>query len=118
MVSKPATVPEYLARLEPKRRAVIEEMRVFIAGVLPGWSESLEYGMPGFHSGEKTVGLAAQKQYFAFYVCGPHGFLDPFRPRLGRLDCGKCCIRFKKIADLPLDVLGEILRTYDALPTA
>ena len=33
---------------------------------------------------------------------------------LGNLNCGKGCIRFKQLAELPLDVLREIVRTTAA----
>jgi len=38
------------------------------------------------------------------------GQLADHRDALGKLNCGKSCIRFKKLAELPLDVLREIVR--------
>jgi hypothetical protein len=35
--------------------------------------------------------------------------VEGYRDRLGGLDCGKSCIRFKRLDDLPLDVIAAIL---------
>jgi hypothetical protein len=34
---------------------------------------------------------------------------EQFRIRGKKLDMGKCCIRFRKLEDLPLDVVGEAI---------
>jgi hypothetical protein len=47
------------------------------------------------------------------YVCvGKDGQYLPeiYGKRLGRVNCGKSCIRFKKIEDLDLAVVEEICR--------
>ena len=35
--------------------------------------------------------------------------VDAFRPQLGKLSVGKGCIRFKKVEEVPLDVVGALL---------
>ena len=35
--------------------------------------------------------------------------VDKHRPELGRLDVGKSCVRFRKLEDLPLEVIRQIL---------
>ena len=60
----------------------------------------------GYHG--DVVAFAAQKNYFSVYVMGQR--LTDHRHELGKLDCGKGCIRFKKLEELPLDVLREIVR--------
>ena len=68
------------------------------------------YGMPAYTvRGEPLVGLASQKHYLALYVC-PGDVLAEFRARFGKLNCGKGCIRFRKLEDLPLDVTEQMLR--------
>ena len=59
-----------------------------------------------------TVGLAANKTGISLYVCtkDASGFLpEQFKARLGKASVGKSCIRFKKISDLNLEVVREML---------
>jgi len=44
----------------------------------------------------------------SLYVCDT-AVLQEYKKKLGKLDCGKGCIRFRKIEDLPLDVAGAIV---------
>ena len=73
---------------------------------------------PTTYNGEPLgyAALAAQKRHYALYLMGT--FTDPeqeqaFRARWEatgrRLDMGKSCLRFKKIEDLHLDLVGEII---------
>ena len=50
----------------------------------------------------------SHKSYYSVYVMG--GRVADHRDALGNLNCGKSCIRFKKLDELPLDVLREIVR--------
>ena len=59
------------------------------------------------------IGLAAQKNNFSLYVCiGKKGGYLPeiYGSRLGKVSCGKSCIRFKKFEDLDLGAVEEICR--------
>jgi hypothetical protein len=60
--------------------------------------------------------LAAQKHYFALYIMGPYG--DPellaelkagYKSAGLKLDMGKCCLRFKSLDDIALDVVGRVI---------
>ena len=53
--------------------------------------------------------IAAQKRHFALYICNP-ALVDDFRDRLGAVDCGKGCLRFKTIEALPLDVVEDLVK--------
>jgi hypothetical protein len=62
------------------------------------------------------AGLAAQKNHFSLYLLGAYG--DPrqvkkieteFKKRGLKLDMGKSCLRFRKLEDIPLDVVGEMI---------
>jgi uncharacterized protein DUF1801 len=52
--------------------------------------------------------LAAQKKYLALYVCDTP-LVAKHRARLGAVDCGKSCIRFKSLDDLNLDGVEALL---------
>ena len=79
---------------------------------------------PGYHCDPKQplpfLCLASQKNYLSLYlgcVYGPERE-KPFRAawaKTGRkLDMGKSCLRFKKVEDLALDVIGESIRRLPA----
>ena len=54
------------------------------------------------------LALASNKQYISLYA-GPIG-LDPFVARLPKANLGRGCIRFKRLADLDLGVIDEVVR--------
>ncbi|MGH6960877.1 MAG: DUF1801 domain-containing protein [Dongiaceae bacterium] len=129
--SKVSTVSEYFAELPPERRAAIAAVRKVIRGALPGgYAETMQYGMIGYvvpltrypagYLGDgKTplpyVALASQKNHMAVYlmnVCGDRATAAWFRARWKasgkKLDMGKSCLRFKRLEDLPLPLIGEV----------
>ena len=58
------------------------------------------------------IGLASQKRYISLYVCATDadGYVaEHYRERLPKADIGKSCIRFKRLADVDLEVLGELV---------
>jgi uncharacterized protein YdhG (YjbR/CyaY superfamily) len=129
MPKKAATVAQYLAGLPPDRRAALEQVRSVILENLPkGYQESMTWGIPSYevpldvlpetYNG-KPLGYAAlgsQKNYMSLYLMNVYGdkkteqwFRSAFEARGKKLDMGKSCIRFKKVDDLPLDVVGEAI---------
>jgi len=133
MQSKAATVAQYLAELPPDRRAAIEAVReVMLANLDEDYEEGMQYGMigyyvphrifpPGYHCDPRQplpfAGLASQKNYMSLYLGSVYGNTDHeawFRKAWAatgrKLDMGKCCIRFEKIEDVALDVVGESVR--------
>jgi uncharacterized protein YdhG (YjbR/CyaY superfamily) len=108
MQSKATTVKGYLDELPEDRRKALSKLRTLIRKVAPDADEGMEYGMIGYSMGTPLIHLASQKGYMALYV-GGDGPLDSYRDRLGKLNCGKGCIRFRKLDDLPLDVVSDIL---------
>ena len=127
--SAAATVAEYLLELTEDRREAIAQVRQVILDHLPeGYQETMQYGMISYviplERFAKTynkqplavVLLAAQKNYLSLYLMGVYG--DPtieqwFKERYQRsghkLNQGKCCLRFKRVADLPTDLIGEVV---------
>jgi hypothetical protein len=125
--SKARTVSDYLAELPGERRRAIDAVRAVILENLPaGYEESMQFGMIGYavplsryaktYNGEPLnyVALASQKNHMAIYLMGCYGdkelarwFEAEFRKAGKKLDMGKSCVRFKKLEDLPLGVIGE-----------
>jgi hypothetical protein len=125
--SKAATVQEYLDELPDERRAVVSTVRKTIRKNLPsGYHEGMLWGMitytvplerfPDTYNGQPLcyVALAAQKSHFAVYMNGAYQsqsarerLEEGFRKAGKKLDMGSSCVRFKKLEDLPLDVIGD-----------
>ena len=141
--STAATVEEYIAALPPERRAVVEGVREVVRQNLPaGYEEAMRWGMisyevplaryPQTYNGQPLsyVALAAQKNCYAIYLTSAHHDAEQLRLlREGfagaglKLDMGKSCLRFRQLADLPLDVIGravastgpdQFIATYEA----
>ena len=133
MQSKAKTVLEYIKALPDDRRPAIEAVRRVIKKNLgKGFVEAMQYGMigyvvphsvypKGYHCDPKQpvpfAALASQKNYMSVYLNAMYGGVvseDWVRARFEaagkKLDMGKCCIRFKKLDDLPLDVIGDAIR--------
>ena len=143
MKSEARTVEEYLAELPTDRREAIAAVRRVILEHLPeGYAEAMQFGMIGYGIPlaryPKTynkqplalAALASQKRYMVVYLNGVYSASDEeawFKQRFAasgkRLDMGKSCVSFRKIDDLPLDVIGEeiarwpverFIETYEA----
>jgi hypothetical protein len=134
MQSKATTVAQYLKELPPDRREAIDAVRkVILKNLGKGYVERMSYGMigyavphslypAGYHCDPKMplpfAGLASQKNHMSIYLCTCYGTEDEgwFRAAWARtgkkLDMGKSCIRFKKVDDLALDVIGESIARF------
>ena len=129
MQSKADTVSEYLAELPADRRAAIETVRdTILAHLPPGYAESMRWGMityevpleayPDTYNGQPLMyaALASQKNHMAVYLSGIYSddearerFEEAYRATGKRYDVGKSCVRFKKLDDLPLEVIGDAI---------
>jgi uncharacterized protein YdhG (YjbR/CyaY superfamily) len=109
MQSKAETVDEYLSELPAERREALGVLRALVREVVPEAREEMRYGMAyyDYYDGQLAA-LASQKQYMALYLCDGD-LVEAARPRLGKLDIGKSCIRFRRLEQLPLDVIRELL---------
>ena len=103
----------YLAALDPGKREVVESLVEIVREELPDVRETLHYKMPTFETDGPLVAVGAQKRHFALYVCEAPA-LDRYRDRFAHLDVGKGCIRFRALADLPLDDVRVMLREVGA----
>lgn len=132
MQSKAKTVKEYLIALPSDRRKAIEMVRKIIKKNLPkGYQEIMQYGMisyvvplrlypDGYLNDPKVplpyASLASQKNYMSLYLMNVYGnqdieswFKKEFEKHGKNLNMGKSCVRFKKLDDINLDVIGKVL---------
>jgi hypothetical protein len=137
MQSRAKTVAEYLAELPADRRGAISAVRRVILDNLDAeYEEGMQYGMIGYYVPHRVypagyhcdprqplpfAGLASQKNHIALYAMCLYApsehqkwFQEAWKKTGKKLDMGKACIRFKKLEDLALDVIGEAVRRVPA----
>ena len=132
MQSDATSVAQYLAELPADRRAAIEAVRQTILANLPeGYEEAMNWGMityqvpfdryPNTYNGQPLAyaALASQKNYMAVYLTGIYAadetrqaFEAAYRATGKRFDVGKSCVRFRKLDDLPLSLIGESVARF------
>jgi uncharacterized protein YdhG (YjbR/CyaY superfamily) len=114
MQSDAADVDGYLAEVPAGRRAVLTELRDACRELLPGFDESMRYGMPAYsRDGITEIGWASQKEYISVYVLRGN-VLDAHRGQLARLSVGKGCIRYRTPAAVDFAVVRSILTAVAA----
>ncbi len=129
MRSEATTAEQYLAELPDDRREAIEAVRAVILANLPaGYEEAMNWGMITYQIPLETypdtynkqplmfAALASQKNYMAVYLTGIYvseeardEFEKAYRATGKRFDVGKSCVRFRKLDDLPLDLIGQTI---------
>lgn len=134
MQSKARTPEEYIAELPAERKEAVQKLRKTITENLPkGFEEGMGYGMlgyavphsiypKGYHCNPKDplpfMGLASQKNFVAFYHMGIYAdkklydwFVAEYSKQCKfKLDMGKSCVRFKKMDDIPYDLIAELTK--------
>ncbi len=137
MKSSATTVKDYLASLPADRRAGIEAVRkVILKNIDKDYDESMLYGMIGYavphrvwplgyHCDPKKplmmAALSSQKDNMTVYLMSVYGdkaerawFQNAWAKTGKKLNMGGSCIRFKKLEDAALDVIGEAIRRTPA----
>lgn len=124
------TVEEYLDSLPEDRRVALEQVRAVILKRLPkGYVETINWGMISYEIPLETypktynkqplmyAALASQKNYMAVYLSTiatseeeAKAFEREYRATGKRYDVGKSCVRFRKLEDLPLDLVGRVVK--------
>lgn len=129
-----ATSPEdYIDQLPEERKEVVTRIYNIFKNAMPeGFAYQLNYGMPsaviphslyegGYHCSPELpvpfVSVASQKNFVALYHSGIYSipevhdwFVNEYPNHCKRkLDMGKSCIRFKKMDDIPFDLIEELM---------
>lgn len=132
MRSVAASPEEYINSLADDRKQAIAELRNTISNNLPaGFEETMGYGMigyvvphtlypNGYHCDPKLplpfINIASQKNFIAIYHMGLYAdenLLKWYKNEYAKysklkLDMGKSCLRFKKLGDIPLELIGKL----------
>ncbi len=136
MPTKPATIQEYLNNIPEERQAPFDTLRNTILENIPeGFEETMSYGMigyvvphsifpAGYHCDPKLplpfASIANQKGFIALYHMGIYAdkaiydwFVSEYKKVCKyKLDMGKSCIRFKKMEDIPFDLIAELMGKF------
>ena len=123
--SKTATTPkQYIDELEEPRKGDIKKLDALIRKTVPKLERFLHSGMLAygpFHykyaSGREgdwfKIGLASNASYISLYACAADakGYVaERYKAKLPKAKIGKSCVRFKRLEDLDLSVLAELLK--------
>jgi len=120
------TPQDYLASLPDDRREAIAAVReAILAGLPAGYEEGIGFGMLSYHvplsrypdtyngAPLSYVALASQKRYMSLYLMGIYSdegnrswFEAEAAKRGVTLDTGKSCVRFRRLEELPLDLVS------------
>jgi hypothetical protein len=123
------TADEYIAGLPDDRRKIVEKVHQTILKTIPGKKPRIISGMIGygqFHYKSKSgregdwslVLLANQKNYISLYICAAENgkyLAETNKDRLGKVSVGRSCIRFKRLEDINLDVVKELVKKTEKL---
>jgi Domain of unknown function (DU1801). len=126
------SVEDYISKIPEERQEVFKKLFDTIDENLPegfkqgvsygmiGWNVPLEIYPAGYHctpgSPLPFMGLASQKNFIAFYHMGMyakpelHDWFVSEYPKYAKrkLDMGKSCVRFKKMDDIPFELIAEV----------
>lgn len=130
----PADNPDhYVTRIPEERQAVFNELRIIIKNNMPPeLQECISYGKvgyvvpksiypAGYHCSPELplpfANLASQKNNISFYHMGLYAnedlmlwFKEEYAKRSKyKLDMGKSCVRFKRMDDIPVELIGELM---------
>ena len=123
------TVDQWLASVPAERKDAINAVRDAVNRHLPqGYEETVDWGMlawvvplatlPNTYNGRPLMlaALGAHTKVMTLYLMTVYGdpklkreFETAYKRSGKKLDMGGCCVHFKKLDDLPLDVVGDTI---------
>ena len=133
MKIKANNILEYKKNVPEDKKDVFDKLMKTVRENIPkGFSEELSYGIPawivphslypkGYHCSPELplpfVSIASQKNFIALYHMGIYAtpeLLDWFMKEYPKhskrkLNMGKSCVRFKKMDDIPFELVGELM---------
>ncbi|WKL43925.1 DUF1801 domain-containing protein [Flavobacterium sp. ZE23DGlu08] len=132
MQSTATTVSAYLEEIPEERKDALKKLRETILKNIPkGFVEQMTYGMigyvvphsiypNGYHCTPELplpfMSFASQKNFIAVYHMGIYAnpellnwFVTEYpKHSTQKLDMGKSCIRFKKVNQIPFELIAEL----------
>lgn len=133
MTSEATTPEDYINQLPEERKAPITILNNLIKTHMPkGLEAGMGYGMLAYYVPKSIypngyhckpfpplpfINLASQKNYIALYHSGMYAkkelynwFVSEYPKHCkSKLDMGKSCVRFKKMDDIPYDLIAQLI---------
>ncbi|MDI5951251.1 DUF1801 domain-containing protein [Flavobacterium yafengii] len=134
MQSTATSIKAYLEEIPEERKIAFTKLRETILENIPkGFVEQMSYGMigyvvphsiypDGYHCEPKLplpfMGIASQKNFIALYHMGIYAnpellnwFVTEYpKHSTQKLDMGKSCIRFKKMNQIPFELIAALVQ--------
>lgn len=109
MMSKPATIDEYIAGFPKEVQAILQEVREVIKTVAPDAEEVISYGIPTFRYKKAIlVHFAGFKNHLGFYAL-PSGNAG-FQSEISSYKTGKGSIQFPLDKAMPTSLIEKIVK--------
>ncbi|WP_419869999.1 DUF1801 domain-containing protein [Chryseobacterium sp. CT-SW4] len=126
------SIEDYISKIPEERHEAFRKLFTTINENLPegftgnvsygmvGWAVPLETYPNGYHCSPGSplpfINIASQKNFIALYHMGMYAkpellewFVSEYPKHSKRkLDMGKSCVRFKKMDDIPFELLAEV----------
>jgi Domain of unknown function (DU1801) len=126
-IRQASTPREYLAALSEPRKADVAALHRLIRRTAPNLKPFIHLGVLAYGpihyryaSGREgdacKIGVASNARYISLYTCAADGtshVAERYKSRLPRASVGKGCVRFRKLADLDVDVLASLIREVE-----
>ena len=108
-MAKYSSVDDYMAKLPPNRRVVMEELRTTIRAAAPQATEAIAYNMPAFRiEGRFLVSYEAYKHHSSLFAWS-EAMLAELGDDLRPYAVGKGTIRFPADDPIPLELVTRIV---------
>ncbi|GAA3778571.1 DUF1801 domain-containing protein [Corallibacter vietnamensis] len=132
MQYKASSPEDYISQVPEERQDVLKALRKTIKANLPkGFEEGIQYGMIGYYVPHSKypdgyhctpeeplpfMSFASQKNSINLYHSGIYAvpeihdwFVNEYpKHSKYKLDMGKSCVRFKRINDIPMELIAEL----------
>lgn len=110
MADQSKEIDTYLQTLPDGRREAMTALRTWIHEALPEAKDVIEYGMPGAYQDALICSYKSQKNYMSLYM--DVEIVEKHKAELDEagLNCGKSCIRFRRLEQLPEQMIKTMLR--------
>lgn len=103
------TVSEYIKNAPENRQAALNRIRSICKKNLPGFEETIEYGMPAYkRNGVMGVAFASQKNNIALYIL-KKPVMDKYRVNFAKSNIGKGCIRYHNPEKIDFELIEKMI---------
>lgn len=123
-------IKEYIDNVPEDRREAVKFLDKLIKKTAPKLKPHFAYNMIGYGVFKyldykkkvkewPIIALANQKNYISVYVCAVDGdkyIAEKHADKLGKVNVGRSCIRFRKLENVNLDELKKVIKAAAKSP--